>query len=482
MAPTIPLDTARRDLTQGSLTRTLIGMAFPVMAGMTLNSLYSLVDAFWLGKLAVGAKEALAAVGPTSALCFIVVAFGMGFGSGGTALVAQHTGAKRPRDADRAAGQTMLLLVCTTTLLSAGMFLLAPQVLRLLQTPPEVMPQALPFLRILLIGMPFIAFNIAYGSALRALGDTMTMVLVGLATNVLNFALSPLLIFGWGPAPSLGIRGAACVSTFSSMLTAVACVWLLRRGRSGLRLTWADLWPDRAIIRQILRIGIPAGVSMSSNSVGFLILQGMIGSMGTTVMGAYTIGSRLTEILGVPASALAISTAPVVGQALGAGKPGLARRAVRVSVLLFALGMFVPHLLIMVEGHVVARAFTHDPAVIAETGRFFLLVPVSNYFFNILMVVMSAFHGSGHTRPVMLISLLRQWVLRIPIALVLGFVLGWGSIGLYWGLAIGNVISAVLAWWVFRLGTWEHAVVPTRAAEPTSASPRPLLAAERPPD
>ena len=476
MALTIFQSGRQRDLTEGSLTRTLISMAFPVMAGMTLSSLYSLVDAFWLGKLAVGAKEALAAVGPTAALCFIVVAFGMGFGSGGTALVAQHTGAKRPRDANRAAGQTLLLLTLTTTVLSILIFIFAPPLLRLLQTPPDVMDQALPFLRILMIGMPCIGFYIAYGSALRALGDTMTMVIVGVATNLINFVLSPVLIFGWGPAPALGIRGAASVSAFSSVLTAVVCVMLLRHGRSGLRLTWDDIKPDWPVIRQIFRIGLPAGISMSSNSIGFLVLQAMINSMGATVMGAFTIGSRVTEIFGVPASALAVSTAPVVGQARGAGKPDLARRAVRTSVLIFGLGMLLPHLFLMIEGHLVARAFTHDEGVIDEVGRFFLIVPMSNFCFNIMMVVMAAFHGSGHTRPIMVISLVRQWVLRIPLAMFLAFVLGWASMGLYVGIAIGNAMGAAMTWWVFRQGGWEHAVVPLAAEATAAPPPSPKLA------
>ena len=445
MAPSISDDRKRRDLTQGSLPRTLLGMSFPIMAGMALNSLYALVDAFWLGKQKVGATESLAAVGPSAALCFIVVAFGTGFGSGGTALVSQHAGAKRHRDADRAAGQTILLLTCATTVIAALMYVFAPRILALLQTPADVMPKALPFLRILMLGMPFIAFNIGYGSALRALGDTITMVLVGLSTNVLNFFLSPTLIFGWGPAPAMGICGAATASAFASVLTALICVVLVRRGRSGLRLTLADFRPNWGLIRQIFRIGLPTAVSFSSNSIGFLVLQGMISALGSTVMAAYTIGSRITEIVGVPAPALAMSTAPVVGQALGAGKPDLARRAVRTSVMLFAFGMLLPLVFLILEGHVVARAFTKDPHVIAEVGRFFLIVPASNYFFNVMMVVMSAFIGSGHTLPVMVISLLRQWVLRVPISLLLGFALGWRSFGIYAGLAVGNIIAAVLA-------------------------------------
>jgi Na+-driven multidrug efflux pump len=203
---------------------------------------------------------------------------------------------------------------------------------------------------------------------------------------------------------------------------------------------------------------------MSSNSIGFLVLQGMINKLGATVMGAYTLGSRITEILGVPAGALAVSTAPVVGQALGAGKPEIARRAVRTSVMMYALGMLLPQVALMLQGQVIARGFTHDAGIIAEAGRFFVLVPASNYCFNILMVVLSAFQGSGHTRPVMVLSLLRQWVLRIPVCLLLcfgwGFVPSYGSRGLYAGLVIGNVISAVMAWWLFHVAAWDKPVVP----------------------
>jgi len=145
-------------------------------------------------------------------------------------------------------------------------------------------------------------------------------------------------------------------------------------------------------------------------------------------------------------------------------------------VMMFALGMLLPYLVLILEGHIVARGFTHDAGIIAEAGRFFLLVPPSNYCFNIFMVVMSAFYGSGHTRPVMVISLLRQWVLRIPVCLVLcfgwGFVPGYGSRGLYVGLVIGNLISAAMAWWLFRVGAWDKPVVPAgEAAEQARAEP-----------
>lgn len=134
------------------------------------------------------------------------------------------------------------------------------------------------------------------------------------------------------------------------------------------------------------------------------------------------------------------------------------------SAVIVAAGTLVPMVLLMTEGHLVARLFTHEPDVIAETGRFFQIVPASSYLFGVIMVLSAAFYGSGHTRPAMILTILRMWVLRLPVAYFLGFTLGWGSMGVYGGMVVGNVISAIATYQVFRMGRWERAVIsPARA-------------------
>jgi len=187
----------------------------------------------------------------------------------------------------------------------------------------------------------------------------------------------------------------------------------------------------------------------------------MINRLGKSVIAAFTIGFRMTHFLAIPGHAMALAAAPVVGQALGAKKAGLAHRAVRVSVLMVALGMAVPYSLMMWQGRLVARFFVDDPDVIREAFRFFLIVPASNYFFTVIMVLSSAFYGSGHTRPIMIVSLLRQWALRVPLAFLFGYVVGWGSIGVYVGMGIANIVCAVLMVWIFLAGNWAKAVIPT---------------------
>lgn len=458
MPATIPKPGGRRDLTEGSLAWNLFRLASPLMAQMSIQAVYNLTDAFWLGKLSA---DALTAPGVAMPFIFVVFALAMGFGNGGAALVAQHTGAKQHREADQAAGQTLLLLTTISVFLGGGILLFSRPLLSLVQVPPDVIDMADGYLRIFILGTPFIACTLAYSSALRSLGDTLTVVYINGAASLLNLLLDPLLIFQAG----LGVNGAALASVIAQFCAAVACLILLRRGRSGLKLTPRDLKPNPPMLRQILRVGLPAAISMSSNSFGFMVFQSFINNLGTAVIGAFTIGFRMTHFLAIPGDSMAMAAAPVVGQALGAGKPERAKQAVRLSVLLVALGTAIPYGLMMWQGRLVARFFVDQPEVIDEAFRFFLIVPASNYFFTVINVLSSAFYGSGHTRPVMVVSLLRQWAFRLPLAYLLGYLLGWGSVGIYVGMGLANIVCALLMLAMFRSGNWAKAIIPTSPEE-----------------
>ncbi len=467
---------SRRDLVSAPLTRTLIRLAVPLAVGALLQSLYNLVDAFWLGRVN---REALAAAGVSAPLIFLIVSFGTGFGSAATALVAQFVGAKRHAEANRAVAQAFVMMSAWAVACAVPMALLAPRVLRLFRVPEEMLPQAAGYLGIVALGVPLVSITMAYGSVLRAMGDAMTPVAIGIVSNLVNAILDPLLIFGWAGLPALGVRGAAAATLFSQGLAGLACAVLLCRRHRGITVVRADLWPDWALLRRLWTIGLPTAVGNASGSLGFSLFQGMINALGTTVIGAFTVGFRVSNLFQMPGQALGMAAAPIVGQALGAGRPALARRAVLVSTALLALGMLVPVAFLMLEGQLVARFFTRDPDVIRETGRFFHIVPLSSYLFGVIMVLSAAFYGSGHTRPAMGLTLLRMWGLRLPAGYLLGFVAGWGSVGVYWGMVLGNAICVVLAFLMFRQGSWETPVIP--AAGRTRAGPPPATLAERVP-
>jgi Na+-driven multidrug efflux pump len=170
-----------------------------------------------------------------------------------------------------------------------------------------------------------------------------------------------------------------------------------------------------------------------------------------------------------------MAATPIVGQALGAKKPEIAHRVIRMSVLLIALGLLAPVVFVIWKGHIVAQWFTRDAAVAAEAAKFFLIVPLSSYGFGVIMVLMAAFYGSGHTKPAMYLSLLRIWMLRLPSAWFLSRVLGYDSKGVYAGMVIGNIIAAVLTLWVFLRGNWQKTIVddlPAKDEPPASVRPQ----------
>jgi putative MATE family efflux protein len=452
----MPSRRAKGDLVSGSLAWNLFRLAGPIAATSLLQALYSLVDAFWLGRFS---KTALAGPGATMPLFFVVFAVGFGFGTAGTALVAQHTGAGNRREADRAAGQTLLLLVALGALLGGPIVAFTPQLLRLIRVPPEAIGDAQAYLRIYMLAAPLMGFAIGYSSVLRALGDTITFLYIGAAANLANLVLDPALINGWWIAPRMGAGGAALASLSARGLEAAVCVVCLGRGRMGLRLHARDFRPDWPILGRILKVGLPVALNRSSDSVGFTVFQSMVNSLGVAVVGAFVIGFRIIHLFNLPAHSMAMAAAPVVGQALGARQPHLARRAVRSSAWVVAALLFLPLQYLWRYGDQVARAFTDEADVIAEAAAFFSVVPASSYCFGVLMVLLAAFYGSGHTTPAMVVGVVRLWVLRVPLAWLLGFGLGMGSTGVYLGMVIANIVCALLALAMFLLVDWQRPVV-----------------------
>jgi putative MATE family efflux protein len=450
----------KRDLSSGSLTQNLIMMSVPIAANMALQSLYSVIDVWWLGRYS---KEAMASVGATGALSWLVASMAIGFGTAGTALVAQYTGAKRQRDADHVAGQVMMFMTALGAILAVPMIVYAPQVLAAFAIPKEMLPQAVPFLRMIMIAMPAALYMAAYGSILRALGDTHTILIVGVVVNVINMAIDPLFIFGWHPIgmPRLGAAGAGMATGISQVVGALYCYRLLRKHKAGLYIDTADYRPDPPALRKVFSIGLPAAINNAGGAMGFALFQTLINGLGTTVVAAYTVGFRIINFVQIPSQSIGMAAQPIVGQALGADNPKLARKTIKLCTNAVALTTLPAVFLLMWQGQHVARFFTPDRDVIAESRTFFLIVPISTYFFGLIMVLNSAFTGSGHTKPVMVLTIVRMWVLRLPVAYGLTH-WGFGAPGVYWGMVAGNVICVALTFQIFRRGKWQIPVISTK--------------------
>jgi putative MATE family efflux protein len=457
----------RRDLVSGSLPRNITRLALPIAAGIILYSLYSMVDVFWLGRLGEGEEtaRAIAAPGVSWPFVWLVLSFAMGFSVAGTAIVAQFTGAGRHDEADASAAQMFTVLLGIVAAFGLPMFLFAAQFLTLFRVPQDALPTAVGYVRILIIGLPALVIGIGFGAVMRALGDSLTPVLIQVAGNAVNMVLDPVFIFGLGPLPMMGASGAATATVISQAFSACVCVYLLHRGRGGLHIRPGNLKPDWPLLRRMVSVGLPTAVGNSSNALGYAVFQVVVNTLGTVVISAMTVGFRAVHFVLSPGEGIQMAVAPVVGQALGANRPDLAERAVTGSSKVMALILLPPTVFLTWQRHRIAAFLVDDPAVAAETARLLLLFPISLYFFYVTLVLMAAFFGSGHTKPAMALHMFRLWGLRLPAAIILAKVLGYGSWGVYGAMVFGNVISAALSIWLYRRGAWKHAVVPT-AVEP----------------
>ena len=461
-------------MTVGPLTGHLVAVAWPVSVSFLLQTLYNLVDAFWLGKLG---KTAIVAPTVTMNVFFLGLSLAMGLGTGGTTLVSQYRGAGKIDGMRRAGGQTLALLSGAGVVFCILGLLAAVPLLHALQTPADAFGETLAYLRWILVGLPFIFVFFVYQGIATGMGDTVGPMRIKLITVSLNALLDPVLIFGWGPFPPMGVVGAALATVFSQAIAGVMGLARLFRGDLGFRLTREDLLWDRPMAARILRVGLPMSLGQSGTALGFTLLLGIVNTFGSTVTAAFGIGNRIINMAMVPAFGFAQASATAVGQNLGADRPDRAGRAVRTSALLVGAILLPLTTLMFFFGGTISQIFINDAEVIAFGREMFRVTSYSVFAFGFIMVLMGAFQGAGHTVPVMVLNLSRLWLLRVPVAYLLALPLAMGPTGIWWAMFLSNTLIAIAAAVWFAAGTWKRKVIeevraPVEAegAEPSGAA------------
>ncbi|HPF34706.1 MAG TPA: MATE family efflux transporter [Candidatus Krumholzibacteria bacterium] len=450
-----------RDMTQGPMTRHLLAVAWPVSVSFLVQMLYNLVDAFWLGKLG---RAALVAPTISMNVVFIGIALAMGLGQAGTTLVSQYRGAGRPEAMGRAAGQSLVLQLVLGSLLAGVGLLVAPQLLRLLDTPADAYAETLTYLRWVLAGVPFMFVFHVYQGIYSGLGDTVGPMRINVATGILNVVLDPLLIFGWGPVPALGVAGAALATVAARGVAAALAVRALT-GAGGFRLRGADLRPDAEMMRRLLRIGLPLSLGQTVTSLGFTLLIGIVNQFGSAATAAFGVGHRVVLTISVPAWAMAQANATAVGQNLGARLPERAALSVRTSAVLISVVLAPLCGLVMVFAAPLTRVFVDDPQVIVYGRELLRITAPSVFLFSLILVMFGAFQGAGKTVPVMVVNVARLWLVRIPFSWLLAVKLALGPSGLWWAMNLSNVLAAAAALVWFLRGDWKTAVIREEASE-----------------
>jgi len=450
-----PIRTRERIL-NGPILKTMVLLAWPVMVTSALLALYNLVDAFWLGRLGTAA---VAAPGMAWPILFFFMSFAGGFQAAGSTFVAQHFGAGDRRGAEESAGQVLGFLWILSMILGALGYGLAPTVLRLIRAPEEVFPYALTYLRIECMGLPIMFLAQAFGGFMVGLGQTRFLMYINASSLLLNAVLDPVFIFGLGPIPAWGVAGAAWATVLSRAAVAAVGLGILFSGKRGLRLSVRDLWPRLSRVLPILRVGLPNVLDQASTSFGFVVMMGLVAGFGTTVVAAYTVGNRIINLINVVSWGAGSALVAMIGQNLGAENYERAAQVARRGITATFLALVGLYGVTLLLRRPMFALFVSDPNVIQEGVWYIAIFGISIPFFGLFDASAAVFRGAGHTVPPMIMAIVRLWGLRVFLAWLFGYQLGFGTTGMWVGMTLSNVLAGIaLVLWL-RRGTWKRRVV-----------------------
>jgi putative MATE family efflux protein len=446
----------------GPIIKTLFVLAWPVMVSNLLHSMYNMVDTFWLGRL--GGEESTSAVAALQIswpIVFLLISLAFGFGSAGVALVSQYTGAKNPAEANKSAGQVLGLSFLFGVAVGITGYATSPVIVPLLGIQENIAEVAVAYLRIIFLGLPFMFSSMIFGFILRAYGDMVTPMKVEGITVVINLVLDPLLIFGLLGLPRMAVTGAALATVFSRSISSALALYILFSGKTGIKVSLPDLKPVRWRAFQIFKIGVPASIGQSGTALGFVILMAIVANLPNqgAVLAGYGVANRLTNLMFIAIEGLGVGVATILGQSLGADNIPRAEDVVRKGMAVMFLILMASAFFLFSVRQLAIQFFINNPAVIAEGANFIRVFVFGMPFFGLFRAVNASFLGSGHNVPTMATELLRLWGLRVPLAYFFGFTIGWSATGVWFGMALSNILGAVFALALFKTGIWKKKVI-----------------------
>lgn len=447
----------RKDkILHGSIVKTLFTLSWPIMLGNAFQTIYNLVDTYWVGKLG---KYAVAAITPSWPIFFLFMSLAMGFTVAGVSLVSQYTGAQGEGKKDRAAGQVYSFMLISSVILGISGFFATNLVLNLMGVPPHVLPKAKDYLQTMFFGLPFMFTYFSFRALVRAYGDTITPMLLTGVTVFIDFVIDPFFILGWSFFPRLELQGAALATVIARFIATIIAVFLLFTGKMEIKLNLKDLIPRLKWIKKIVSIGVPSSLSRMGTAIGFVVLMSFVSRAGAIPLSAYGIGTRITRMINVLTWGITSSLAVMIGQNLGAEQQQRAGTIFKKTlVTLFAVTSIGAILIVLVR-QPLYQIFISNTAIIREGTRFLSIFALSVPFFGIYRAAGAVFRGSGHTQHTLILSLIRLWGLRIFLSYLLYFVFHIGVIGLWIGNALGNVLGGIISlFWVYGVN-WQEKVI-----------------------
>lgn len=440
------------NFTSGSINRALFLLSVPMILEMVMESLFAVVDVFFVAQIGT---EAIATVGLTESVLTLVYSVAIGLSTAATALVARRIGEGNQREAGVAVGQVILVSLGLALLMGVPGFLFADDILRLMGGDERLIANGVGFTRMIFASAPAIVLLYTLSGCLRGSGNASVAMRSLWLANGVNIVLCPAFIFGLGPFPELGVMGSAVATTTGRTIGVFYQLYALTRPKKAVQVLQSDIRPNLGIIRNLVSLGVGGTSQFLVGSASWIFLTRLLSTFGSDVVAGYTIAIRIIVFTILPSWGMANAAATLVGQNLGAGQPERAEtsawRAAFCNMLFLAtvgLGFFW-------GAAEVVRLFDQNVRVVDIAVQCLRVFCLGYLFMAYGMVLSQSLNGAGDTRTPTIINIVCFWVVEIPLAYVLAHLLNWGPPGVFWSVAVSQTLLAVIAIFVFRRGRWK---------------------------
>lgn len=445
-----------RDFTTGPIGLAIFLLAVPMILEMSMESLFAIVDIFFVAKLGA---DAVATVGLTESVMALIYAVAFGFAIGATATVARRTGEKDTAGAAKTAAHVIYLGVIASLVISTIGLVFAPQILTLLGAKQHLLVEGSRFMRIQIGGNAVVLFIFLLNAIFRGAGDAAIAMRVLILANALNMVLSPCFIFGVWFFPELGVTGAAVGTTIGRGIGVLFAAWNLFRPGGRIHVDRESWRFDPALLWKLVKLSSTAVFQLIVATASWTALMPIMAGFGEVAIAGYVIALRVVMFALLPALGLSNAAATMVGQNLGAGKPERSEAAVWKAAWFNASIYFAIGVVFWAFSHPIIGFFTAEPEVLRYGTSALHIIAFGFAFYGLGMVLETAFNGAGDTWTPTYLNLLIFWVFEIPLAYTLAYHFEMGPAGVFWAITLAFSLLAVASGLLFKRGTWKLKVV-----------------------
>ncbi|MGB7820988.1 MAG: MATE family efflux transporter [Candidatus Sulfotelmatobacter sp.] len=443
---------SHQDYTTGSLNRAILLLAVPMVLEMVLESLFAVVDVFWVSRLGA---NAVATVGLTESLLSLVFSVAMGLSLSTTAMVARRIGEKDPEGAAVAGVQAIALGLFVSLAIGVPCFLMAPNLLRLMGASPEIVATGSGYTRICLGGSFAVLLLFLNNAIFRGAGDAAIAMRLLWVSNIINLILDPCLIFGWGPFPRLGVTGAALATLTGRSIGVLYQFYRLMHGTERIHILRSQVRLRLNVLLRLIRVSLTGILQFAIAHTSWIGLVRIVSIFGAAALAGYTIAIRIVIFVILPSWGLSNAAATLVGQNLGAGHPERAEKAVWRTGLYNMIFLGAVGVIFIFFSEPIVRLFTHDPAIVPLGAACLRIVSYGNLGYAYFMVMMQAFNGAGDTITPTIVNFFGFWLFEIPLAYWLAIPLHMRSNGAFAAIAIAESSMAAASAVLFKQGRWK---------------------------